>query len=106
MPRSANAGTRTDLRRILALSGFTLKGECVRAERITLTVHLHFREANHQTRTSSHAAGALDFGHVAMQCCTGGHDREAIHDNRLTQTRGHWRFDLRRFRRERRDERQ
>ena len=49
----ADAGAPADLRRILALGGLTLERQCVRAERIALTVHLHLSEANDQARTSS-----------------------------------------------------
>jgi hypothetical protein len=88
----ANAGTTADLRGILALGRFTLEGQCVRAERIALTIHLYFGEAEHQARTTLHATRALDFGHIPMQRRAGGHNREAIDDDRLTQARGHRRF--------------
>ena len=53
-----------------------------------------------------HAAGALDFGHVAVQRRAGGHHGEAVHDDRLTQAGRHRRLDLGGLGRERRDQRQ
>src|SRR6185436_8119658 len=81
----ADTGAAANLRCVLTLGGFTLEGECVGPERIALPVDLHLGEANHQARTSFHAAGALDFGDVAMQRCAGWHDREAVDDHWLTQ---------------------